>query len=73
MILQPSKASSRNQYIINFFSLLANPKGYDAIASICANAHKNFSIEREHISRTNFYIEKSIYITKNHLQKGKQL
>ena len=46
--LQPSKASSRIQYII-IFSLLANPKGYDAIASICANAHKNFSMKREYI------------------------
>lgn len=31
------------------FSLLASPKGYDAIASICANAHKNFSMKREYV------------------------
>ena len=51
------------------FSLLANPKGYNAIASICANAHKNFSKEREHISRTSSYVDKPIRYRKSFTER----
>ena len=48
-IHQLSKRQVEELIQYKLLSLLANPKGYDAIASICANAHKNFSKEREYV------------------------
>ena len=46
--LQPSKASSRIQHI-TIFSLLANPKGFGALAPSMRECAQNFSKEREYV------------------------
>ena len=51
--------------ITQIFSLPANPKGDWCVSTFhCANAHKNFSKEGEHISRTSSYVDKPIHYKK---------
>ena len=58
---------------LHFFLFTGSPKGYDAIASICANAHRKLRHGKRIYAIGQVPTSKNKYITENHLQKGNQL